>query len=145
MTYLERMEYWGDHHHPKYLDILRILTGIFLILKGIEFATDTSALLNLVSGQVPFSSFMIIILVHLIIFAHVFGGFLIVLGLLTRVAAMVQIPILLGAIVFVNWQVLDYFSGFWLALLSLAAVILFTIVGSGPWSVDHAIDEKRLR
>ena len=145
MTYLERMEYWGDHHHPKYLDILRIATGVFLILKGVDFASNTSSLINIVSGQVPFTEFVNVMLVHFIIFAHIFGGFLIAMGLLTRVASLVQIPILLGAMIFVNWQMLDYFAGFWLALLTLAAVIVFAIVGSGPWSVDRAIEEKRLQ
>ena len=88
MTYLERMEYWGDHHHPKYLDILRIVTGIFLILKGIDFASNTSSLIGIVSGQVPFTEFVNIMLVHFIIFAHIFGGFLIAMGLLTRVASL---------------------------------------------------------
>jgi len=42
MNYLQRLEYWGEAHHPKYMDIVRIAFGIFLCIKGIEFANNSA-------------------------------------------------------------------------------------------------------
>ena len=42
MNNLQRLEHWGEAHHPKYMDILRMALGIFLILKGVEFAQGSS-------------------------------------------------------------------------------------------------------
>src|SRR5690349_13477140 len=111
MNLIQRVEYWGDHHHPKWLDILRIALGLFLCFKGIEYANNMSQLMTLMSNRVPFSDFMTIILVHYVLFAHLFGGFLLIVGLLTRIACIIQIPILLGAIIFVNsTNLLNQFS-----------------------------------
>jgi uncharacterized membrane protein YphA (DoxX/SURF4 family) len=145
MNYIDRVEHWGDVHHPKYLDILRIVFGAFLIIKGIEFANSTTTVTNLVTGQIPFNSFMVLFLVQYIVFSHIMGGFLISIGMLTRAAALVQIPILLGAIIFVDWQIMLPFSQFLVALFTLILLIMFSVVGSGPWSVDHEIDVKHIR
>lgn len=145
MNYIERLQYWGEQHHPRYVDIIRIALGIFLLTKGIDFASNTSAITGMLTGQVPFGAFMLLILVHYVIFVHVLGGFMIAIGLLTRIACIVQIPVLLGAIFFVNWNVMDYFSGLVVAVLILLLLVYFTIIGSGPWSLDRAIDEKRVR
>lgn len=139
MNYLQKLEHWGDMHHPKYIDLLRILFGIFLCFKGVEFARNTDEL-NLMTGQVPFGPFMTVIVGHYVVFAHIFGGTLIALGLLTRIACLVQIPIVIGAMIFVNWSLMEPFSQFFLSLLVLVLLLYFYVVGNGPWSLDHAID-----
>jgi putative oxidoreductase len=142
MNLVQRMEHWGDAHHPKWIDILRIALGVFLCLKGIEFATHMSLVMNLVADM-PFSSFMVVILGHYIIYAHIMGGFLLAVGLLTRVAAIIQIPILLGAIIFVNYSpVWRPFSELFLALFILLLLVYFLIIGSGPWSLDRVIERE---
>ena len=140
MTYLQKVENWGEAHHPKYLDILRVALWIFLLFKGIEFARNFFVLEEMVSKQTPFSSFMLIILIHYILFAHIVGGFMLIIGLLTRVACIAQIPILLGAIIFVNWNMMQPFSEFIVALIVLLLLIYFLIIGSGPFSFDRAVD-----
>lgn len=145
MSYIEKLQYWGDQHHPRYVDIIRIGLGVFLLVKGIDFASNTAIITGMLTGQVPFGSFMLLILVHYVIFVHVVGGFMIAIGLLTRTACIAQIPVLLGAIFFVNWNVMNYFSGLVVAILVLLLLVYFTIIGSGPWSLDRAIDEKRVR
>src|SRR2546423_9091908 len=102
MNYIQRVEHWGDTHHSKWMDILRIALGLFLGFKGIEFANNMSSLMTLMTNWVPFGGFMLIIVAHYILFAHLLGGFLLVLGLLTRFACIIQIPILLGAIIFIH-------------------------------------------
>lgn len=143
MNLIQRVENWGDHHHPKWLDILRIALGLFLCFKGIEYANNMSQLMTLMSNRVPFSDFMTIILVHYVLFAHLFGGFLLIVGLLTRIACIIQIPILLGAIIFVNaTNLLNQFSELTLSILVLLLLIYFLVVGSGPWSLDAAINRE---
>lgn len=146
MNQLHRLEHWGEAHHPRYMDILRIALGGFLILKGVEFARSSSILPAMLSRQVPFSSFLLILLQHYIIFAHIAGGFMIAVGLLTRVACIANIPVLLGALVFVNWGMMGHFSGFLLALAVLFLLVWFLVIGSGPWSLDRAFDgEEKVR
>ena len=140
MNYLQRVEHWGDTHHPKYLDLLRIVLGIFLLFKGIEFARNSTTLNELISQQVPFSSLLLVLLGHYVIFAHIMGGFLLALGLLTRLACLIQIPILIGAIVFVNVDLTNHFSEIILSIGILGLLIYFTVIGSGPWSLDRVMD-----
>lgn len=142
MNLLQRVEHWGDTHHPKWMDILRIFLGLFLCMKGIEFADNITRLTNLMSTHIPFSSFLIVLLGHYVLFAHLMGGFLLTIGLLTRFACLIQIPILLGAIIFVNFtDVLNQFSELTMSILVLFLLVYFMIIGSGPWSLDALIDK----
>lgn len=141
MNYMQRLEFWGDHHHPKWLDILRIALGVFLCIKGVEFARNMSMVEEMVSREVPFSSFMLIILSHYILFAHIMGGFLLAVGLLTRLACIIQIPVIIGAIIFINASMLRPFSELFLSILILAMLVYFLIIGSGPWSLDSVIEK----
>ena len=143
MNYVQRLEHWGDAHHPKWIDLLRIVLGIFLCFKGVEFANNMTTVTNLVKGQVPFSDFMDLVLVHFILGAHLLGGALLALGLLTRFACLIQIPVLLGAIIFVNAPLLKTStSELFLSVLVLLLLIYFLVVGSGPWSLDRAINQE---
>jgi len=124
------------------MDILRIVLGLFLCMKGIEFADNITRLTNLMSTHIPFSAFLIVLLGHYVLFAHLMGGFLLTVGLLTRFACLIQIPILLGAIIFVNFtDVLGQFSELSLSILVLFLLVYFMVIGSGPWSLDALIDK----
>lgn len=144
MNYVQRLEHWGDTHHPKWIDILRIALGVFLLIKGVEFANSMSTTMNLMSRQTPFDDFMLIILFHYMVFAHILGGFLLAAGMLTRFACIIQIPVLIGAIIFINLsaQILRPFSELFLSILVLILLIYFLIVGSGPWSLDRVIESS---
>jgi putative oxidoreductase len=145
MNYLQRIEHWGDAHHPRYLDILRIALGVFLCIKGVEFARNSTLLNEVISSQVPFSTLLLLILGHYVIFAHIMGGFLLAAGLLTRFACLIQIPILIGAIIFVNIDLTNHFAELILSIAILGLLVYFMIIGSGPWSLDRLMakdDEK---
>jgi len=145
MNLVQRLEYWGDHHHPKWLDIIRIGLGIFLCYKGIEFLGNMSIMLNLLTNKLSFGSFTVVMLSNYIAFAHLLGGFLLVLGLLTRFACLIQIPILLGAIFFINssGDMLKPFSELSLSILVLLLLIYFLIAGNGPWSFDKMAAKEK--
>jgi putative oxidoreductase len=145
MNLLQKFEYWGDRHHPKWLDIIRIALGIFLLYKGIDFLRNTSDLVSLMSLRSPFGSFLIILLGHYVTFAHILGGFFLTIGMFTRAACLIQIPILIGAIIFVNssQDVLRPYSELFLSILILLLLIYFLIVGNGPLSIKFPEEEKK--
>src|SRR5690606_32298633 len=102
MNLLHRIELWGDRHHPRWMDIVRIALGIFLCIKGVQFVYNMSTLLARVDAQLPMPEFALVVLGHYVFVAHLLGGILLILGAYTRIASLIQIPILLGAIFFVN-------------------------------------------
>jgi len=95
--------------------------------------------------KVEFDSLMFIVLGHYIVFAHIIGGILITIGLFTRFAALIQIPILLAAVIFVNarGEMLRPYSELFLSLIVLLLLIYFLIAGNGPWSYKLADEEKK--
>ena len=147
MNLLQKFEYWGDRHHPKWLDIIRIALGVFLFYKGIDFLRNTSALIGLMSNRSPFGSFVIILIGHYVTFAHIIGGLFLTIGMFTRAACLIQLPILIGAIIFINihstQDVVQPYSELFLSILVLLLLIYFLIVGNGPLSVKFPEEEKK--
>jgi putative oxidoreductase len=137
MDLIHRIEHWGDTHHPAWLDVVRIGLGVLLFVKGISFISDTTHLSQLVGG-LRFDLYSVMA-VHYVAFAHIFGGFLIALGCLTRLASLLQLPILLFAVFFVNLRLgFSYLnSELWLSVIALLLVIVFTVAGSGKFSMDE--------
>lgn len=149
MTVIQRIEHWGDVHHAKWLDVIRIALGLLIFFKGIAIVSNTAALQDLLlqNNVFGFSGMMASLAVHIVGFVHLVGGILITLGLLTRFAVVIQIPILLCAVFFVNlsrgFSMLN--SELWLSLIVLLLLVLFWVIGSGPFSVDHQMKKKPRR
>jgi len=145
MNLIEKFEYWGDRHHPKWLDIIRMALGVFLCYKGVDYLRNTSDLISLMKNTSPFSEFMIILIGHYITFAHIIGGFFLTIGMFTRAACVIQIPILIGAIIFVNiGATRDAFSPYselFLSIIVLLLLVYFLIIGNGPLSVKVPPEE----
>jgi putative oxidoreductase len=141
MNTVQKIEHWGDVHHAKWLDILRMVLGVIILMKGIAFVSNIDSLRELfVQNRVyGFSGLMAMALTHIVAFIHLVGGLLIIIGLVTRFAVVIQIPILIGAVFFVNisrgFSPLN--SELWFSVLVLMLLILFWVVGSGPYSVDY--------
>ncbi|MBO9203586.1 MULTISPECIES: DoxX family protein [Niastella] len=136
MNTLQQIHRWSLAHHPRWLVVLRVALGVCLFFKGIFFLANTSTLQELVQGSVVAnrSDWMVIF----ITWSHLLGGFLIIIGLLTRWAALLNVPILMGAVIFINTQ-RDSFGNFELpfAFIVLAMLIFFLIEGGGPISLDN--------
>lgn len=137
MDLLHRLEYWGERHHPRWMDIVRIALGLFLIYKGIDFLRNMGDLVTLMSIKTSFGDFSYIMIGHLIVFAHIMGGVCIALGVLTRFACLIQIPILLGAVFLVNRPggMAEPYSELIVSVIVLLLLIYFLIAGNGPLSV----------
>lgn len=147
MNTLHHIEKWGDAHHPKWLDFIRMLLGLFLFLKGIEFINHMETLTALMAKSSFLGSLSLGLLAHYVVFAHLLGGAMIAVGLLTRLAALVQIPILLGAVLFVNSSagILAPHHELWLSILVLVLLIAFLVGGSGPISMDEQMKRQPSR
>lgn len=139
MAFYQKVETWGDTHHPKVLDVIRILLGCFLVLKGYAFLQNEPFLRDIIveNRVINFSPTWIGILIYYISYAHLVGGILILIGLFTRISAIIQIPIAFGAVFFVNIFKSDINSELWLSILTLGLLFVFVILGSGPVSLDN--------
>lgn len=146
MNLAEKFEAWGDKHHPKWLDIIRIALGIFLCYKGVDFLRNTSSLISLMKNTSPFSDFAIVLLGHYVAFAHILGGFFLAIGMFTRAACIIQIPIMLGAIIFVNFNntkiAFSPYSELFLSIIVLLLLCYFMIIGNGPLSIKMPEEEN---
>ncbi len=137
MDLLKKIEIWGEQHHPKWMDILRMALGVALFVKGYFFIRNTDTLMQIMeNSRFPWVS---LTLAHYVAFAHLVGGFMICIGLLTRIAILFQLPVILGAIVFVNSERGFFSEGSELmySIIILVLLIVFLVLGSGPWSVDE--------
>lgn len=143
MNLVQRIEVWGDTHHPKWLDGLRIALGIVIFLKGVTFLADTDSVRRLIEeSRLAIAngiSLFSLVGVHYVAFAHLVGGLLIAVGLVTRIAIAFQLPVLIGAVFFVNITrgLTPLNSELWLSVLVLMLLILFFIIGSGRFSLDE--------
>lgn len=136
MNKIQQLEKWGDTHHPKYLDIIRIILGIFLAWRGIEFLMNMATINDLLNSRFSFGNFAIMLLGHYIVFAHLIGGILLTLGVFTRFGSLIQIPIMIGAIIFVHSQeIFNPYSGMFLSILVLLLLVYFMVAGNGPWAI----------
>ena len=136
---------WAEAHPKVWLDCIRIYLGLGLFIRGVFIITNTRAefIRDLVS-RFEFPWLVTAGMLHYIALAHLVGGLMLTVGLLSRIAAWAQIPILIGAI-FVHrgdglmggGQSLE-FSGLVLFLL-----IVFAISGTGPLSVDNGMPKLK--
>ena len=145
MNLLQRLEYWGDRHHPRWMDIVRISLGIFLCYKGVDFIGHMSDLVSVMYANTSTAPFFYILAGHYAAAAHILGGIFLILGVMTRLACLIQIPVLLGAVFFLstNKEMLRPYSELFLTILVLLLLIYFLIAGNGPWSVKMEDEEKK--
>ena len=143
MDLLHRIEHWGERHHPKWVDIVRISLGLFLCYKGIQFPEHASSLIHKIPDALSGNSFMLVMLTHFILFAHLLGGILLITGVLTRFACLIQLPILLGAIIFINSsrEVLRPFYELPISIIVLLLLFYFLVAGNGSFSLSKYLDE----
>lgn len=127
-----RIHQWQWIHNSAGFDIIRMFLGAVLLIRGIWFAVDNETMLALAGARAVDWT------MYYAIAAHIIGGLLLLIGLFTRLAAGVQIPILVVAVFFVDIsqgfatanQSLELSS---LVLMLLSSILLF---GAGKWSLD---------
>lgn len=139
------LELWRatDAHKEIWIDLIRIYLGIALFVRGLVFFLPGGrGTLHGFLDQVAFGGWGISVLLgHYILMAHLAGGVLLAIGLLTRIAAAVQIPILFGAVFLVHYQEGFFAMGQSLELTTLVLFLLVVILihGPGKLSLDAII------
>ena len=143
-TFIPFQKYVGrfDRSGNLAFDLLRIYLGIGLFVRGVLFISNSGAFVDLI-GDSSSAWLTSIVLIHYVALSHLVGGVMIAIGLFTRAAALVQIPVMIGAVFMVHLQ-----TGLLTTTQSLefSALVLFLLVllffwGSGRLSVDHYIIE----
>ena len=130
--------------------ILRLVLGVILVMHGyLGYANIGPRGVAALVTQMGFPSTVSTPLAWYMFLAHVFGGILVMMGLWTRTAALLNIPILFAAVVLLHWRqgfsmqaiVVDANKavaiGYEFALLVLACTIAIALIGGGPFSLDR--------
>ena len=145
MTILHKFRNWGDAHHPKMLDVIRMLVGLLLVVKGYVYFIHAAYIRDLIieNKLINQSEDLISAIIFYTTYVQLVGGTMIFLGLLTRLAAILLLPIVFGAIFFVNILNPFFNAELWLSILVMALLILFIIIGSGPFSLDRLLSNYK--
>ena len=128
--------------HPQWLAICRILLGLALFIKGISFVRDKSFIRNVFNESLILQDYYW--LQTIIPWLNLLCGVFIIIGLFTRLAVLIQIPILIGAIVFVNSKngIFQGESELLFSIIVLILLIVFLLEGGGPLSWDKEIKKE---
>ena len=142
MSTLERIREFLNRNRDLAFEMIRIYLGLGLFAKGVYFAGHMEEVLVLVhEGQLVVSAN---IMAHYVVVAHLVGGLMLAAGLATRLAAAVQVPVLVGAVflvhiregLFARAQNLEF------AVLVLFLLVLAALVGGGRLSWDYYLARR---
>jgi putative oxidoreductase len=137
---MQKFIVWAESRRELWLDCIRIYLGLGLLARGLLLITNTSTgyFVNLLQ-RADHPWLLTGAMLHYVMLAHFVGGILLTIGFLTRLAAIVQIPILAGAVFFVHRQDGLFAMG---QSLEFSALVLFLLViiavaGAGKYSLDY--------
>ena len=139
---MTNLSIWFKEHRDIAIEVLRIYLGIGLLIKGIQFMLNQDLPIEYMARvSLPFFDFL---LLHIVAIVHIAGGFLLAIGLISRIAALIQVPILAGAIFFVHLQqgLFTKEQSLEFVILVLLLLLVFVVYGGGRLSVDYAIEKK---
>jgi putative oxidoreductase len=131
---------WAESHRELWLDCVRVYLGLGLLARGLLLITNTSTGYFVDILQRTGEPWLLTgTLLHYVMLAHFIGGALLTIGFLTRLAAIIQIPILAGAVFIVHRQDGLFALG---QSLEFSALVLFllcviAISGAGKYSLDY--------
>jgi len=137
MQAIDRLNNWTNAHDKGYVvDVVRVLFALFLLYKGVVFMRDPQLATELLA---PAGAFAVPMTVgHLVIVAHLCGGLLLLLGLLTRLVMCFMVPILAvaaGVHIYQGAEALLMVQ----VLVSFALAAGFLVLGSGKASMDASL------
>jgi putative oxidoreductase len=121
--------------------LLRVYLGVGLCVRGAMFISHPEYLTQFVrTGDwlVP------AMLMHYVGIAHVIGGIMLCLGLYTRLASAVQLPIMFVAVFFVHLGegLMSPGQSFELSGLVFFMLAVFSVFGSGRLSLDYYLKRR---
>lgn len=140
MATVKSLNKWANAHTYYPLDLVRIALGVFLFIKGVDFMSNHSLMVEMIKPFENIPGGMAII--HYVAPAHFLGGFLLVIGLLTRWVVIAQMPIIIGAIL-VNFLGEMNLNNLILAIVVFILLVFFLIYGSGKHSADYYLKMQK--
>ena len=141
------LKHWkekADKWYPYAFDIVRMLAGVVIFAKGVFFIMNMDTLVKIMEqNHIGFGIHQG--LAQYIGLAHLAGGLMLTMGLITRLAAAVQIPILLGAVLLVHLREGFFSTGADLEFVVMLLIIhvILAVVGGGPLSGDAKLEQSR--
>lgn len=127
------------HIQPLWITGVRIILGFILLYKGILFISNTILLETLIEKTgVGIFTKNTEVFSFIVAYLSLLCGLFIATGLWTKISSIVQIPILIIAVFWINMKGI-YENGFELVLsiITLILLIFFAIKGSGAHSADE--------
>lgn len=126
-----------QRHAPLWLDVIRVAIGVFLFVKGLIFTSNFQNLTENIQ-ELGFV-YMAVIAGHYIYIMHMAGGLLIALGAHTRVFCALNIPILMGAVIFnsTHFITMKQLMELEVAIIVLVGLVSVFIFGAGVLSLDE--------
>ena len=139
MSAFQQLIGWLDAHRDVAYDLLRIYLGVGLFARGMLFVAAPANSVDALMQGTPEAAFTSATLIHYVALAHLAGGLFMAIGLLTRLAALVQIPVLIGAVFLIHFEqgLLTVSQSLEFSALVLFLLVLVFVFGAGRWSVDY--------
>lgn len=134
---LLHQSYKTDENLPRWIVVIRLVLGASLIFKAIKFFNNSQELTSYFQESSMLKNLAWAIPV--IPWIHIIGGILIIVGLFTRLASFVQLPVLIVAVFFINLKNGLYGgeSDLPLSILVLVLTIFFSFEGAGYYGLDN--------
>lgn len=142
---LARFLNWAQENSDILFDLIRIYVGVGLVVRGVLALVESAFLMEWlgmfgVSGAAAEAARLYVVAAHLI------GGLLLTVGFLTRIAALINMPVLFGAVFFIHYpeglaatdQSLEF------SALVLFLLALFVLRGSGRLSLMSQLRKRNL-
>lgn len=138
-----RFREWAHLHADGFMDAIRIYLGLGLIIKGLYIMNNQDQFTQfLQNNAMPFG---LLTAAHYIIPAHFAGGLMLLFGFATRIAALSQLPLLIGALFYIylpSFTTLELRQNMEFTALVLFLLSVIAVHGSGRYSVDHAVQRN---
>lgn len=131
---------WTEAHRSLWLDCTRILLGFGILMRGVRLITHASTGHPVDLLPADESWLLTSGVLYYAMFAQLLGGVLLMIGFFTRLAALMQIPILVGALFLVprqdGWPVPGPALEF--SALVLFLLVVIAVAGAGKFSLAYA-------
>jgi putative oxidoreductase len=144
MNKIQNCNAWLRAHHDLFIDVVRIYLGVGLMVKAV-FLMNNREYFSQMLAEAGNNWFTPAFIGQYVILAHLFGGAMLALGLATRIAAFIQLPILLGAVFWLylpRYATIEPRQYFEYAALVAFLLLILGIFGAGRFSLDYAMSKK---
>lgn len=123
---------WLENNNGLAYSFIRIFLGTALFIRGLIMFSNPAAIVTLAGEDRIYWWFSYITI------SHIVGGLLLAIGFFTRLASLIQIPVLIGAVFLIHLKqgLLSVGQSLELSVLVLVLLLIYFAFGSGLLSLD---------